>query len=294
MLAKISSKKPVVMTSSIFGEQVHCLLKDGEYFVSVEELHSLFFRHIRLSLFLRIFKRLVQNSDDLPLQQMTSLLSVLGRVHCSKVIRFSEAKHLLVKIKAILTTVKSKKLEKSSQEHHGFHCSLEQVNQHGLQAGNNTNGVVLYYLIPPVTTGTVVNLIPVPQSVTHISASENVAKSTTSLSHNTMEAKKSEVKKTSEEDIRMAVCRPQLRSKGLRAIQYVPQQTHANDLGSEADHVNEMAKSKFSKQVKDDKPISDCGSAVTNLQQPKTEQKRKRLSDIVGNIAKKKRKISST
>ncbi|KAK2162957.1 hypothetical protein LSH36_89g08009 [Paralvinella palmiformis] len=100
------SKKILVTTRFIFGEQVHCLLKDGEYYALIEELHRLFFCHIDLVLFIRIFRQLADSTVHLPLQEMSLPAPLFGDIKCNMAVNNGEVKGLLVQMKAILERLK--------------------------------------------------------------------------------------------------------------------------------------------------------------------------------------------
>ncbi|KAK2149343.1 hypothetical protein LSH36_455g07074 [Paralvinella palmiformis] len=103
------STESVVRTRSILGEQVHCLLKDGELYVLIEELHRLFFYHIDLSIFVHVYKHLVTSTIDITSHEVNLMNPFIGRIRCSEIVRFGEVKCLLVNLKVILKKLKIEK-----------------------------------------------------------------------------------------------------------------------------------------------------------------------------------------
>ncbi|KAK2162959.1 hypothetical protein LSH36_89g08035 [Paralvinella palmiformis] len=99
------STEVVVRTRSIFGEQVHCLMKDGELYVLIEELHRLFFYNIDLSIFVHVYKHLVTSTIDITSHEVNLMNPFIGRIRCSEIVRFDEVKCLLVNLKDIVVRV---------------------------------------------------------------------------------------------------------------------------------------------------------------------------------------------
>jgi len=120
------SKKILVTTRFIFGEQVHCLLKDGEYYALIEELHRLFFCHIDLVLFIRIFRQLADSTVHLPLQEMSLPAPLFGDIKCNMAVNNGEVKGLLVQMKAILERLKRRTMLSGIREDKGLkrHCLI--------------------------------------------------------------------------------------------------------------------------------------------------------------------------
>ena len=54
----------------MFGEEVHCLLKDGNYYILLEELHGLFFSYLSFFTLKQISQRLVSSDALIPVDEL--------------------------------------------------------------------------------------------------------------------------------------------------------------------------------------------------------------------------------
>ncbi|KAK2138664.1 hypothetical protein LSH36_2662g00003, partial [Paralvinella palmiformis] len=149
-----------IIKKAMFGEEVHCLLKDGNYYILLEELRVLFFSHLSFFKLKQISQRLVSSTGLIPVHELKNLSPYLGIIRHGDIIRVEEVKLFLVNTKALLQKRENRKESTNKiTDHKGFlglklrklrHHHKEQ--EHILSSGNNVNNMlILNYSNLPVS-----------------------------------------------------------------------------------------------------------------------------------------------
>ncbi|KAK2138571.1 hypothetical protein LSH36_2792g00001, partial [Paralvinella palmiformis] len=155
-----NSRNYSIIKKAMFGEEVHCLLKDGNYYILLEELRVLFFSHLSFFKLKQISQRLVSSTALIPVDELKNLSPYLGIIRHGDMIRVEEVKLFLVNTKALLQKRENRKESTNTiTDHKGFlglklrklrHRHKEQ--EHILSSGNNVNNMlILNYSNLPVS-----------------------------------------------------------------------------------------------------------------------------------------------